>query len=89
MAQLTVRPVARNEAAIQFFHSLGFDVGRYQMHIYCQGEQRAGTPTVVLDASYPATVSRLGVDSTAGSDHRTGVPTIGPEPGPYILVGHS
>ena len=33
------------------------DVGGYQMHIFCQGEQRGGAPTVVLDASYPATVS--------------------------------
>ena len=29
----------------------------FQMHLYCMGERREGTPTVILNASYPATVS--------------------------------
>jgi pimeloyl-ACP methyl ester carboxylesterase len=33
------------------------DVAGHQMHLYCTGEQRPGVPVVILDASYPATVS--------------------------------
>ena len=33
------------------------DVGGYRMHLYCIGERRADTPTVILEASYPATIS--------------------------------
>lgn len=33
------------------------DVGGYQMHLYCTGERQVDRPTVILDASYPATVS--------------------------------
>jgi pimeloyl-ACP methyl ester carboxylesterase len=33
------------------------DVGGYRLHIYCTGEQQAGTPTVILDALFPGSVS--------------------------------
>jgi pimeloyl-ACP methyl ester carboxylesterase len=32
-------------------------VGPYKMHMYCTGVKQPDTPTVILDASYPATVS--------------------------------
>ena len=33
------------------------DVGGYRLHLLCTGSQTAGHPTVVLDASFPGTVS--------------------------------
>jgi pimeloyl-ACP methyl ester carboxylesterase len=33
------------------------DVGGYKLHIFCTGERKLGDPTVILDASFPGTVS--------------------------------
>jgi RimJ/RimL family protein N-acetyltransferase len=46
VAQLTVRPVARNEAAIRFFHRLGFDVlGHIELFIdFASAERQIWKP---------------------------------------------
>ncbi|HNB50507.1 MAG TPA: alpha/beta hydrolase, partial [Anaerolineales bacterium] len=33
------------------------EMGGFKMHLYCLGERKEGVPTVILFASYPATVS--------------------------------
>jgi pimeloyl-ACP methyl ester carboxylesterase len=63
------------------------DVGGYNMHMYCIGENVQGSPTIVLDASYPATVSswvwiqpQLAVETRVCSYDRAGEGWSDPSP---------
>ena len=72
------------------------DVGGYRLHLLCTGSQTAGRPTVVLDASFPGTVSNwawvqpeLAKTTRVCAYDRAGLGWSDPGPAPRDALSHA